>query len=134
MSLNENLKAQIQRQQDLMAASVAAGDSSRAAQFYTEDACLMAPGLPTFEGRPAIAAFFAGAIAQGIARARFITEEVDDYGDLALERGRYQLYAAPPGGAEQCVETGRYFLSWRKTAEGWKIHRDMFNQDAPAQS
>jgi uncharacterized protein (TIGR02246 family) len=121
------LKDEIQAAQDRLAEAVSAQDADRAAALYTEDARLIPQGAPACNERSAIAAFFAGAFANGIVGARFTTEEVDGDDTQATEIGRYELYAAPPGGDRVLAADGRYLVVWRKGADGWRMHRDMFN-------
>lgn len=127
-----SLKEQIQSAQNSMAEAFGARDAARAAALYTDDACLMPDGLPSFNGRAAIAGFFCGAIEQGIVSARFTTQQVDGDETQALEIGRYELFAALPNGERLCVDDGRYFVAWRRVDGGWRIFRDMFNRDKPA--
>lgn len=121
------LKDEIQAVQGQLAEAVGQGDASRAAALYTEDAQLIPQGAPTCSGRAAIAAFFAGAMANGIAGARFTTDEADGDAAQATETGRYELYAVPPGGERILAAEGRYLIVWRKVDGVWRIYRDMFN-------
>jgi ketosteroid isomerase-like protein len=72
-----NLKDELQRAQNGLADAFSARDAMRAAALYTDDACLMPDGSPTFHGRAEIGRFFGGAIDQGVIAARFTTEEAD---------------------------------------------------------
>jgi uncharacterized protein (TIGR02246 family) len=121
------LKDEIQAAQDRLAEAISARDANGAAALYTDDARLIPQGAPACTDRGAIAAFFAGAIENGIAGARFTTEEVDGGGDQANELGRYELYAATPGGERVLAAQGRYLVVWRKVDGAWRMHRDMFN-------
>lgn len=127
------LKEQIQSAQNLMAEAFGARDARRAAALYTDDACLMPDGMPTFRGRDAIGGFFGGAIARGIVSARFTTQDVDGDDMQAVEVGRYELFAALPNGERTCVDDGRYFIAWRKVDGTWRIYRDMFNRNTPVE-
>jgi ketosteroid isomerase-like protein len=126
-----SLKDELQSAQNLLAAAFGARDAARAAALYTDNACLMPDGMPTFHGRKAIRQFFGGAIEQGVVAARFTTQEADGDDQHALEVGRYELFAALPNGERTCVDDGRYFAAWRKTDSGWRICRDMFNRYRP---
>lgn len=121
------LKDEIQAAQDRLAEAVSARDAERAAALYADDARLIPQGAPACTGRGEIAAFFAGAFANGIAGARFVTEDVDGDAARASEVGRYELYAAGPDGERVLAAEGRYLIAWRKTDGTWRLHRDMFN-------
>lgn len=124
------LKDEIQAAQDRLADAVAAQDAGRAAALYTDGARLIPQGAPACTDRAAIAAFFAGAFANGIAGARFITEDVDGDDARASEVGRYELYAPGPDGNRVRAAEGRYLVAWRKVDGIWRLHHDMFNTEA----
>jgi uncharacterized protein (TIGR02246 family) len=121
------LKDEIQTAQNRLAEAVSACDASRAASLYTDDARLIPQGAPACADRNAITAFFAGAFDNGIVGAAFTTDEVDGDDTQAVETGRYELFAAPPGGERVLAAEGRYLVVWRKRDGEWRIHRDMFN-------
>jgi uncharacterized protein (TIGR02246 family) len=121
------LKDEIQAAQNRLAEAISARDANHAASLYTDDARLIPQGAPVFTDRTAIAAFFAGAFEKGIAAARFTTDEVEGDDAQAVETGRYELYATPPGGERILAADGRYLVVWRKAGGAWRIHRDMFN-------
>lgn len=121
------LKEEIQNAQNRLADAVSARDPQAAAALYADDARLIPQGAPACADRSAIAAFFAGAIDNGIVGATFTTDEVDGDDMQAVETGRYALYAAPPGGDRVLAAEGRYLVAWRKRDGEWRIFRDMFN-------
>jgi uncharacterized protein (TIGR02246 family) len=121
------LKDEIQAAQNQLAAAMAARDAQSAAQLYTDDPRLFPQGAPDCLDRSAIAGFFAGAFDSGIVSARFTTAEVDGDDSLAVETGRYELFAEPPGAGTVRVAEGRYLVVWKKVDGQWRIHRDMFN-------
>jgi uncharacterized protein (TIGR02246 family) len=121
------LKDEIQAAQNSLAEAMAARDAKRAVALYTDDARMMPHGAPTCADHGAIAAFFTGAFDSGIVSARFFTDEVDGDSAQATEVGRYELYAANPGGDRVLAASGRYLVVWRKVDGEWRIHRDMFN-------
>ncbi|ALK96932.1 hypothetical protein AB595_04445 [Massilia sp. WF1] len=121
------LKDEIQAAQDRLAEAISARDARRAASLYTDDARLIPQGAPACIGPDAIAAFFAGAFANGIAGARFSTDDVDGDDARASEVGSYALYAGAPDGEPVLAGEGRYLVVWRKVDGSWRLHRDMFN-------
>jgi uncharacterized protein (TIGR02246 family) len=122
-----SLKEEIQAAQDRLAAAIAARDADSAVQLYTDSARLFPLGAPDCLDRNAIAGFFAGAFDNGIVGARFSTGEVEGNDEQAVETGRYELFAEPPGAGRVRVAEGRYLVVWKKVDGQWRIHRDMFN-------
>jgi ketosteroid isomerase-like protein len=62
----------------------------------------------------------------------FVPEQiiVSASGDMALDRGAYELTVAPNGTAQ--TDTGKYVVVWRKVGGKWKAAADIFNSDLPA--
>ena len=51
--------------------------------------------------------------------------EVHDLGDMAVEVGTY-VDTGPDG---EHVDHGNFLAVWKKTGEGWRIARDIFNSN-----
>ena len=112
---------------DFMAA-FEARDGKAIGLLYTEDAKLMPPNEPPALGREAIVKSWEGIFQLPIPHLRIQADEVHGTGDAVTEEGRYSLI----GAEGQTVETGKYLVVWKKTEAGWRIHRDMWSSDAPA--
>ncbi|HEY4328069.1 MAG TPA: hypothetical protein VGN20_29055 [Mucilaginibacter sp.] len=95
--------------------------------LYTEDACLLVPNTPAICGGGALAKDFKDTYASGkIKGVKFVTLNV--YGDgkaYVTEEGTWQVFD-PEG---RVLDDGKYLKLWKKTKEGWKIFRDLFNSD-----
>jgi len=98
--------------------------------FYTEDACLLAPNMLPISGRKALKKDFADTFTAGkVKSVRFQTSNV--YGDgkeYVTEEGAWQVFD-PEG---KPLDDGKYLKLWRKTKAGWKIFRDSFNSNHKA--
>ncbi len=55
---------------------------------------------------------------------------VSSSGDMALDRGTYNLAMNPPGGPVR--DSGKYVVVWRKSGDEWKVAADIFNSNQPA--
>jgi len=98
-----------------------AGDPAAAVpEVFTEEALRMPALEDPVRGRVAIAEALAGSVA--LASARFDLSEIEVEGNLAYAAGRYSV--RPPGGQEL---TGKFLEVWKRTAEGWRIHRVMWD-------
>ena len=103
--------------------ALAAGNGVAIAGLYTEDSQVLPPGSPIISGRPAIAAFWQGAIGAGVKGATLKTTEAEGHGDTAHEVGEYRMLAAD--GKE--IDAGKYIVVWKRIEGQWKLHRDIWN-------
>ncbi len=106
-------------------AALLKGDASAAAQLYTADAQVIAPGAPVASGRSAIAAAWQSTIDTGVKDLTLETAEVESAGDLAYETGVVQL--AYKDGR---VLRARYVVVWKREGGQWKLHRDIWNSES----
>ena len=107
------------------------GDAAGLAALYTADAVILPPNMEKVSGRTAIKEFWAGGISQlGLKFSELRTEELFGSGDLFTEIGSYTL-KIQPAGQKPIEDKGKYVIIWKKTAEGWRLHRDMWNSNMP---
>lgn len=119
----EDFTAAVTVANDRFMESFASGDGAAVAQLYTEDGKLLPPGSDAVNGRPAIAEFWQNVMESGVATVSLMIDEVNGAGDWAYELSRYAMYDSA-GGA---VGSGKYIVVWRRTAHGWRLHRDIWN-------
>ena len=93
------------------------------AALYTEDAKVFPPGKAAVNGRAAIRDYFTSDIANEWAQISVTSEESHVAGEWAWRTGSWSAAVTP-------VLTGKYAEVWRRTPEGWRIHRDIWNVDA----
>jgi uncharacterized protein (TIGR02246 family) len=109
-------------------AAFRAGDPAALAACYTPDAQLLPANSDVVSGTEAIARFWRGVMAMGVAEARLETAEVEAQGDLAVEVGRYALAGADGG----TLDHGKYVVVWHRDGGAWKLHRDIWTTSRPA--
>ena len=111
---------------------VKAKDAAAIAALYTEDGAVMPPNGPIGKGRVAVQQTWASMMATPGFDLTFTPEQiiVSSSGDMALDRGTYNLKIAPGGTAQ--TDTGKYVVVWRKIGGEWKAAADIFNSDLPA--
>jgi uncharacterized protein (TIGR02246 family) len=121
------IRGQVDRWLQLVKAKDAAG----IADLYVEDGAVMPPNAPIGKGRAAIQQTWASMMRTPGFALTFVPEEIDvsSSGDMALDRGTYNL-ALAPGGTTQ-TDTGKYVVVWRKVGGEWKAAADIFNSDLP---
>lgn len=119
----------IQAANERLMAAFGAGDAAAVAACYTTDGILMPPRTESIEGRAGTQAYWQGAMDMGIKTLTITTDEVFDYGDSAVEVGRYALAAA--GGHP--VDNGKCIILWQREGGEWRLARDIWNSSvAPA--
>jgi uncharacterized protein (TIGR02246 family) len=104
------------------------GDARALAALVTEDAILMAPGMPDIRGRGAIRntaeQMFA---ALSISDFKIERSEIEVLRDTAYEVTSYSETLRPTGGKPDSVQ-GRYLIVWKRGRDGvWRVHRNLFN-------
>ena len=111
---------------------IKAKDASGIAQLYAEDGAVMPPNAPIGKGRAAIEQTWASMMRTPGFDLTIAPEQIviSSSGDMALDRGTYNLTVAPAGTTQ--TDTGKYVVVWRKIGSDWKAVADIFNSDLPA--
>lgn len=129
-NLLEEAKAAIAASNAIYFTSFEKNDSSIFINRYSEDACLMPAGSPKMCGKEALAKFFREKYNKGYRGGKFVTVEV--YGDgkeYVTEEAIGRIFDA----AGRLMSEGKILVLWKKTPEGWKMFRDSFSGDKPAE-
>jgi len=95
------------------------------AATYTNDAQLLPPDAPAISGNSDIRAHYADDIANHWMQLTINTGESGVAGDWGWRSGTWSVGATPD-------MTGKYVEVWRRTTDGWRIYRDIWNSDAAA--
>jgi len=102
------------------------GDASLAASLYEPGARLLPPGAPVITGEQAVRQFFQRRFDAGSDGGVLETVRLDEYGDVAVEEGRYGRRAGA-----QLLDSGKYLAVFRRRPDGaWRWSIDMWNSDA----
>ena len=113
--------------------SKAAGakDLEKTVSYYTDDALILPPNLPTIQGKQGARAMWQGMFSvPGFGGGWRATKvEVARSGDMGWVTGTYELSETDASG-KPMVDTGKYLEVWKKQPDGsWKCVADMFNTD-----
>ncbi|QNK61069.1 nuclear transport factor 2 family protein [Pedobacter sp. PAMC26386] len=96
---------------------------------YAEDGCILAPNMATVCGRGEVAKFFTAGYNMGIRGGKLVTTKM--YGDgieYVTEEGYGQIFDKNG----MLMDEAKYLVVWKKTKEGWKMYRDIFNSNPSA--
>jgi len=107
-------------------------DAAAVSELYTADGAMMAPGAPIAQGHAALATAWSGLMQLPGFGLTFEADEiiVASGGDMALDRGVYELSLDGPEGATKDI--GKYVVVWRNVDGEWKVAADIFNSDGAA--
>jgi uncharacterized protein (TIGR02246 family) len=127
MSTQSDVRSQVEHGNQQFMAAFKAGDAASLSRLYTREAQLLPANSDVVRGTDAIRAFWQGALDMGLREATLETVEVDALGDTAIEVGRYRLLADEGVQADH----GKYIVIWKKDADRWKLHRDIWTTSQP---
>lgn len=99
--------------------------------LYTEDGCLMVPNEPAKCGKAALLKDFRETYAAGKIRGvKFTTLAIYGNGEgLITEDGTWQVLNKQG----TVIDDGKYLKLWKRTEDGWKIFKDIFNSNHSGQ-
>lgn len=127
--LTDQDRAAIRQSEADFAASMLAKDYAKVAASYTTDAVVMPSNGPTVTGRAAIEEFLASF--PPLSTFTLNVAEIEGAGDLAYDRGTYQMtFPLPSGGTAS--DSGKFLEIRHRQADGaWLVTRDIWNSDIP---
>ena len=116
--------------------SKAAGSSrdvEKTVSYYSDDAVVMPPNIPTLTGKEAIRGLWKSMLESPSFSGGWQATKVEvaRSGDLAYVSGNYEFKETDAAG-KPITDKGKYLEVWKKQADGnWKCVADMFNSDLP---
>lgn len=127
-----NLEAEeqaIRARANEMAAAARAGNASKTASFYAEDAVFLPAHMPIVRGRGAITTAWTDMLKTPGLNLTFEPTRITvaESGDLAEDVGTYRMTVQSPQGTY--VEDGKYVVVWKKVNGEWRISSDIYNPD-----
>lgn len=99
-------------------------DAAAVASQYTNDASILPPGAGRMDGQEAIQGYWQAGIDAGLSEVSIVATTVDVTGDSSITVG---TLSGKMGDADL---TGKYIVIGKKTDDGWKIYRDIWNFNA----
>ena len=106
------------------------GDVESVVALYAEDAIQLPPSRDIVYGRKMIKESIEALVQLGFEESVFTGREIAVSGDVAYEMGNYTEKFRPKG-KEPFEFKGKYLLVLKRTASGWKIHREIWNTLPP---
>ena len=127
MSQSTEIRQAIEEANKIFLSIFGQGDAAGLAALYASEGQILPPNGDFVVGHAAIQGFWQAVFNSGLTGAALDTLEVEQFGDTAIEVGKYQLLVA--GG--QVADWGKYIVIWKHEGGAWKLHRDIFNSSRP---
>ena len=112
--------------------AVGTGDVELYLSLFTEDAVVMAPGIPPMIGKEELRSTFEGIFGLFDLGAPYTVDEVGVAGDWAFARTHFQYSVTPKAGGETTISPGSELDILQRQADGsWKLYTESWNYDGP---
>jgi len=116
-----DLQAALDAVNDQMRAALRAGDADAQVAVNTDDAQMLGTSGDVIHGHAAIARHMGEIMTLGVRDFTLEDQEIFEGEDHAVETGR----ATFTNGAGTRLAVIRYMTLWKRTVDGWRIHRDL---------
>jgi ketosteroid isomerase-like protein len=126
-------EAALRKLDDEWSKVAASRDVEKMMSYYSDDAVVMLPNIPTLTGKEPIRSLWKSMLdSQSFSGGWKATKvEVARSGDLAYVSGDYEFTEQDDSG-KPITDKGKYLEVWKKQADSWKCVAGMFNSDLPA--
>lgn len=114
--------------------AVGARDVEKTISYYSDDAIVMPPNIPTLTGKQPIRNLWKSMLESPTFSGgwKATKVEVARSGDLAYVSGDYEFTEKDDSG-KPIIDKGKYLAIWKKQTDGnWRCVADMFHSDEPA--
>jgi ketosteroid isomerase-like protein len=118
--------AHVQALQDRFVLGMLVGDAALCASVYAADACIVPPNGALIRGRHRIADYWQRVIDEGGRGDAVVTEEVQNWGSVLIERGVYARFPHPVALGKP-IERGSYTVVIEQAGDGaWYWTTDLW--------
>jgi ketosteroid isomerase-like protein len=127
-------EATLRKLDDEWSKAAGARDVEKTISYYSDDAVVMPPNIPTLTGKEPIRSLWKSMLdSPSFSGGWKVTKvEVARSGDLAYVSGSYEFNEKDDSG-KPITDKGKYLEIWKKQTDGsWKCIVDMFNSDMPS--
>jgi ketosteroid isomerase-like protein len=102
-------------------------DAALIAAAYTPDGEAFPPNADIVKGRPALQKMWQSVLDSGITGIELATTEVESSGNIAYESGTYTMKTKDG----KVADRGKYCVVWKRVANQWLLHRDIWSTSLP---
>jgi uncharacterized protein (TIGR02246 family) len=125
--------AAVEAAADAYVAAMNAGDWTRVAGSFAEDAVRIPPHEEPHRGRASIQTWLGGI--EELVSYELTRDVLDGSDGLAYVRGRYAITLRPAGAPGPISDEGDFLEIWRRDADGaWRVAEAMWNTRLPREA
>ena len=127
-------EAALRKLDDEWSRAAGARDVEKTISYYSDDAVVMPPNIPTLTGKEAIRTLWKSMLDSPAFTGGWKASKVEvaRSGDLAYVSGTYEFNEKDDNG-KPMTDKGKFLEVWKKQPDGnWKCVADMFSSDLPA--
>ena len=122
-------KNAIAQQGQLFAEALKKGDTNAIGALYTSDAKILDQDAPAISGTENIVSHYISLLQDSITGMRFSSLGAWGNETIIVEEGTLEVSKANG----EVIDRGKSLVVWKKVNGEWKIFRDMYNSDGPAE-
>jgi ketosteroid isomerase-like protein len=104
------------------------GDSAGMASNYANDAWVLPPNSTSVKGND-IASLWGSFVRSGVKDLKLSTDDITGSAEQLAETGNYEIY----GDKSKLLDKGKYVVVWKSQNGNWKMYRDIWNSNTPAE-
>lgn len=124
----DSVKSHINAHNEAFSSAMINGDSAAIVPMYMADADIMPPNMPAAKGSSAMGGVSKMVKQMGATQFKVWATEVEGSNDMVMERGKWEIRGT------NMKDAGKFIVIWKKDNSGqWKIAKDIWNSDNPAQ-
>ena len=126
----EEIRKEIEQVKQKFGEAVRKCNVEAVAALYTRDAWFLPPNSEIVRGRQAIQESWRRSLQGGLKDTILATVELVGSGDIVNEIGNAKIIFHPEG-LDPIEYKDKYVILWKRKAEGWKLHWDIWNSRLP---
>jgi uncharacterized protein (TIGR02246 family) len=124
-------RVDINSKKEALKDAISRAEAAAVASFYADDAVVLPPSGRIYRGKKDIRRMWRLMMRNGLKEFSISTRELRADGNVAYEFGQVSVDVENDDGKQPFIESAKYVAVWRHSPEGWKLHRHIWNTNAP---
>jgi ketosteroid isomerase-like protein len=127
------LRAEFEKTTAIFHQALRTNDSDGLFRYVDADVVIMPPNETAIRGKPAMQSWYGTFLSAFRTTALSLTNrEVTVSNTWATELGEFEWKLQPTAGGDPVVDKGYYIQIWKRTPDGWRFFREIWNSSIPS--